>query len=87
MTLRAILMLCLGVLALADRCPAAPAEPAGHVTGAVLWIGSVTLLGFAIGNLSWVKGHLQWIFLAMIIIPGVLALIGILRKKKTQAPA
>ena len=52
------------------------------VTGAVLWIGSVTLLGFAIGNLSWVKGHLQWIFLAMIIIPGVLALIGILRKKK-----
>ena len=52
------------------------------VTGAVLWIGSVTLLGFAIGNLSWVKGHLQWIFLAMIIIPGVLALVGILRKKK-----
>ena len=52
------------------------------VTGAVLWIGSVTLLGFAIGNLSWVKGHLQWIFLSMIIIPGVLALVGILRKKK-----
>jgi membrane-associated protein len=55
------------------------------VTGAVLWIGSVTLLGYAIGNLSWVKGHLQWIFLAMIIIPGVLALVGILRKKKQPA--
>lgn len=55
------------------------------VTGAVLWIGSVTLLGYAIGNLSWVKGHLQWIFLAMIIIPGVLALVGILRNKTQPA--
>jgi membrane-associated protein len=52
------------------------------VSGAVLWIGSVTLLGYGIGNLPWVKGHLQWIFLSMIIIPGVLALVGILRKKK-----
>ena len=55
------------------------------VTGAVLWIGSVTLLGFGIGNLPWVKGHLQWIFLSMIIIPGVLALVGILRKKTQPA--
>jgi membrane-associated protein len=55
------------------------------VTGAVLWVGSVTLLGYGIGNLPWVKGHLQWIFLAMIIIPGVLALAGILRKKTQPA--
>ena len=55
------------------------------VTGAALWIGSVTLLGYGIGNLPWVKGHLQWIFLSMIIIPGVLALLGILRKKSEPA--
>ena len=55
------------------------------VTGAALWIGGVTLLGYAIGNLPWVKGHLQWIFLSMIIIPGVLALIGILRQKARKA--
>jgi len=55
------------------------------VTGAALWIGSVTLLGYGIGNLPWVKGHLQWIFLSMIIIPGVLALVGILRKKTQPA--
>ena len=55
------------------------------VTGAALWIGSVTLLGYGIGNLPWVKSHLQWIFLSMIIIPGVLALIGILRKKTQPA--
>src|ERR1700749_4453830 len=52
------------------------------VTGAVLWIGRVTLTGYGIGNVPWVKAHLQWIFLSMIVIPGVLALIGILRKKK-----
>jgi membrane-associated protein len=51
------------------------------VTGAVLWIGGVTLLGYLIGNLPWVKGHLQMIFLGTIIIPGVLGLIGILGKK------
>ena len=55
------------------------------VTGAALWIASVTLLGYAIGNLPWVKSHLQWIFLSMIIIPGVLALVGILRKKTQPA--
>ena len=55
------------------------------VTGAALWIASVTLLGYGIGNLPWVKTHLQWIFLAMIIIPGVAALIGILRKKAQPA--
>jgi membrane-associated protein len=55
------------------------------VTGAALWIASVTLLGYGIGNLPWVKTHLQRIFLAMIIIPGVAALIGILRKKAQPA--
>lgn len=55
------------------------------VTGAALWIGSVTLLGYGIGNLPWVKDHLKWIFLSMIVIPGVLALVGILRKKKQPA--
>ncbi len=55
------------------------------VSGAALWIGSVTLLGYGIGNLPWVKGHLQWIFLSMIVIPGALALVGILRKKTQPA--
>ncbi|MEP6506224.1 MAG: VTT domain-containing protein [Betaproteobacteria bacterium] len=54
------------------------------ITGAVLWIGGLTLLGYLIGNLPWVKGHLQMIFLGIIIIPGALALIGILRKKKVD---
>ena len=55
------------------------------ITGAALRICGITLLGYLFGNLPWVKGHLQIIFLAIIIIPGVLALIGILRKKKQPA--
>ncbi len=55
------------------------------ITGAVLWIGGITLLGYLFGNLPWVKAHLQMIFLGIIIIPGALALIGILRKKKQPA--
>jgi len=55
------------------------------VTGAVLWIGGITLLGYVFGNLPWVKTHLQMIFLGIIIIPGALALIGILRKKRQPA--
>jgi membrane-associated protein len=54
------------------------------LTGAALWIGGITLLGYLFGNLPWVKGHLETIFLGIIIVPGVLALIGILRKKKAQ---
>ena len=55
------------------------------ITGAVLWIGGITLLGYLFGNLPWVKAHLQMIFLGIIIIPGALALVGILRKKKQPA--
>ena len=57
------------------------------VTGGVLWIGGTTMLGYLIGNLPWVKGHLQLIFLGTIFIPGVLGLIGILGKKAAKGTA
>jgi membrane-associated protein len=51
------------------------------VTGGALWIGSITLLGYLFGNLPWVRGHLQLIFLGTIFIPGIAGLLGILRGK------
>ena len=51
------------------------------VTGGALWIGSVTLLGYFFGNLPWVQQHQGLIGLAMIVIPGVLALLGLVRSK------
>ena len=54
------------------------------ISGAVLWIGGLTTLGYLIGNLPWVKGHLQMIFLGTIIVPGAIGLIGILGKRKSK---
>ncbi|MBA3597428.1 MAG: DedA family protein [Methylibium sp.] len=57
------------------------------VTGAVLWIGSVTVAGYLFGNIPWVQANLSKIIWAMILIPGVLALLGALRARRTQVVA
>ncbi len=56
------------------------------VSGALLWVGSITLAGYLFGNLPWVKQHLSHIIWAMILIPGVLALYGGWRARR-KAPA
>lgn len=55
------------------------------VTGALLWIGSVTLTGYVFGNAPAVKAHLPLIFWTMIAIPGLLLLLGFVRGKKSKA--
>ncbi|WP_309639720.1 DedA family protein, partial [Methylibium sp.] len=39
------------------------------VSGALLWIVSITLAGYLFGNIPWVKQHLSHIIWAMILIP------------------
>ena len=51
------------------------------ITGGALWILSVTLLGFFIGNLPWVKANQGLIGLTIIVVPGVIAVIGLVRSK------
>jgi len=46
------------------------------VSGAVLWVGSVTIAGYLFGNIPWVKEHLSHIIWTMILLPGVLVLFG-----------
>jgi membrane-associated protein len=55
------------------------------ISGAVLWVGGVTLAGFLFGNLPWVQEHLSHIIWAMILIPGVIVLIGAWRARRTEA--
>jgi membrane-associated protein len=50
-----------------------------NVVGAAIWVGSLTTLGFLIGNLPWVKAHFSWIALAMIVIPGLPAVFEVAR--------
>ncbi len=46
------------------------------VTGAVLWVGSITIAGYLFGNIPWVQQHLSKIIWAMILIPGLFVLFG-----------
>jgi membrane-associated protein len=55
------------------------------VSGAVLWVGGVTLAGYLFGNIPWVKDHLDKIIWAAILLPGVLVLAGAWRARRASA--
>jgi membrane-associated protein len=50
-----------------------------NVTGGVLWVVSLTVAGYLFGNIDWVKNNLTLIILALIIIPGLPALVVAIR--------
>ncbi len=52
-----------------------------NVGGALLWVLGVTLAGYLFGNVPWVQANLSKIIWAMIIIPGLIALIGAWRAR------
>ncbi len=62
-----------------------------NVIGAVLWVVSLTTLGYLLGNTTWVRDNFQWVTLAMIIIPGLPAVYEVLRhtlfKRRAASPA
>lgn len=62
-----------------------------NVTGAVLWVVSLTTLGYLLGNTTWVRENFQWVTLAMIIVPGLPAVYEVLRhtlfKRRAASPA
>ncbi|HEY6511444.1 MAG TPA: DedA family protein [Burkholderiaceae bacterium] len=60
------------------------------VTGGTLWVVSIVTAGYLFGNLEWVQKNMSTIIWAMIIVPGLLALVGAWRAKRTKdvsAPA
>ena len=38
------------------------------IVGAILWIGSLSVLGYYLGEIKWVKENLEWIVIGLIII-------------------
>lgn len=58
------------------------------VSGAVLWVGGVTLAGYLFGNIPWVKEHLDKIIWGAILLPGVLVILGAWKaRRKAMASA
>jgi len=55
------------------------------VTGGLLWICSLTLAGYAFGNIPWVKENLDKIIWAAILLPGLLVLVGAWRARRAAA--
>lgn len=56
-----------------------------NVAGAVLWVVGLTGAGYLFGNLAWVQQNLSKIIWALIILPGLLAMFGAWRAKRSQA--
>lgn len=50
------------------------------VLGSVLWVGGIVTGGYLFGNLPWVKANLSIIIWAMIIVPGLLVMAGVLKE-------
>jgi membrane-associated protein len=50
-----------------------------NIAGGALWVLALTLAGYLFGNIPWVKSNLTLIILALIIIPGLPALVVAIR--------
>ncbi len=57
------------------------------VTGAVLWVGGVTVAGYLFGNIPWIKANLDKIIWGAILIPGLLVVLGGWRAKRKAGAA
>nr|WP_295079953.1 DedA family protein [uncultured Roseateles sp.] len=58
-----------------------------NVGGALLWVVGITSIGYAFGNVPWVKGNLEKIIWAMIIVPGLIAIVGGWRASRQKKQA
>ena len=56
-----------------------------NVAGGLLWVVGLTGAGYLFGNLAWVQQNLSKIIWALIIVPGLLAMFGAWRAKRSQA--
>ena len=53
-----------------------------NVVGAALWVGGIVSVGYAFGNVPFVKANLDKIIWAMILVPGLLVLFGAWRARR-----
>lgn len=53
-----------------------------NVLGAILWVGSLTSLGYALGDNPWVRSNLEYVILTLILIVTLPVIIKLVVKKK-----
>lgn len=57
-----------------------------NVSGAVLWVVGVSIIGYVFGNIPWVQQHFEKFIWALIVLPGLVAVWGAI-KSRTQSAA
>jgi membrane-associated protein len=55
-----------------------------NVSGALLWVGSLTVAGYLFGNFPWVKENLSKIIWALILVPGLVAIFGAWKARRAE---
>ncbi len=55
-----------------------------NLVGAVIWVAGITLVGYFFGNIPFVQQHLSKIILAMIVLPGFIAIFGAWKAGREQ---
>jgi membrane-associated protein len=55
-----------------------------NVVGGFIWVVGLTLAGYLFGNLPFVQTHLSKIIWALIIVPGLIALLGAWKARQTR---
>ena len=55
------------------------------ITGGGLWVGGLVVTGYFFGNLPWVQQHLDKIIWALILVPGLIAILGAWKARRTEA--
>jgi membrane-associated protein len=53
-----------------------------NVVGGAIWVVGLTLVGYLFGNLPFVQTHLSKIIWALILVPGLIAIVGAWRVRK-----
>jgi membrane-associated protein len=58
-----------------------------NLAGGTLWVVGVLMAGYWFGNIGWVKGNLEKIIWALILVPSALAIAGAWRARRKGAVA
>lgn len=53
-----------------------------NIIGAIVWVGSITSLGYALGDNSWVKSNIEYIMIGLVLIVSAPVIIKLFVKKK-----
>ena len=56
-----------------------------NVTGAMLWVVSVTLAGYQFGNIAWVKQNLTYVLVGIVMISVLRGAIQWIKKRRAVA--